>query len=258
VRIIFALLAILAANPARADGPTDRSREVHGVVLGVGSATYLVIEFALKSHLADPTCTICEPPAFDAAARRALIWNHTGVASVLGTVISYAGAPLYATGLLVGSSSGDGRRRFDDVLPVLESSVAIGLLHHIVKFTVPRQRPFVHHAALGRAYDTDDNASLFSGHTGLAFAAATAAGVVAHQRGYRAEPYIWTGGFAIAAATGYLRIAADKHWASDVLLGAVVGIGVGLAIPLVFHHDAITAESAGTDQPRIIALGAAF
>lgn len=256
VRTALAVAIVLASTQARADAPTDRSREVHGVLLGTAGATYLIFEFGLKSRLADPQCSICEPPAFDASVRGALVWEHAKAANILSTVIGYAGAPLYATGMLVASTSGDRRRQIDDVIPVLEAGVAIGLLHHVVKFTVPRQRPFVHHAPPGRAYDTDDNASLFSGHTGLAFAVATAAGVVAHQRNYRAEPYIWAGGFTIAAATGYLRIAADKHWATDVLLGTVVGIGVGVAVPLLFHRDAIAADAVA--QPRLITFGSAF
>jgi membrane-associated phospholipid phosphatase len=37
----------------------------------------------------------------------------------------------------------------------------------------------------------------------------------------------------VKAATGYLRIAADRHYATDVLAGAAVGTGVGLGWPLL-------------------------
>ena len=85
--------------------------------------------------------------------------------------------------------------------------------------------------------------------------------VVAHQRGYRSETAIWVGGMAMGVATGYLRIAADKHWLSDVLVGTVIGLGSGLAIPLVFHGDAIRGTAPVTrpaGEPRFLSFGGAF
>lgn len=46
---------------------------------------------------------------------------------------------------------------------------------------------------------------------------------------------IWTAGYALAATSGYLRIAADRHYLTDVVVGAVVGSGIGLAVPLLVH-----------------------
>jgi membrane-associated phospholipid phosphatase len=69
----------------------------------------------------------------------------------------------------------------------------------------------------------------------VAFALATASGTVATMRGYRWAPVVWSVGGVVAAVTGYLRIAADKHWLSDVVVGAVVGAGVGFALPYLFH-----------------------
>lgn len=60
--------------------------------------------------------------------------------------------------------------------------------------------------------------------------------MVSRARNYSIEPVVWAGGYAIAATTGYLRIAADKHYLSDVVAGAIVGTGVGLAIPLLLHR----------------------
>ena len=252
-------MTIGTLHSAAADPATDRTREIHGLALAGGGVVYLGVELGLKHHLVADACRICEPPAFDEAASRALRWDDTKLADHVSTAIGYAGAPLYAIGLVAASSSGSWRRRTDDAIPVLEAGVAIGLLHHAVKFTLGRQRPFVHHAAPGRPADDDDNASLFSGHTGLAFAVATAGGVVAHERGYRVEPFVWGGGFAIAAATGYLRIAADKHWTTDVLIGAVVGVGVGLAVPLLLHRDTLTSPTrVDAATPRIVSFGFAI
>lgn len=39
-----------------------------------------------------------------------------------------------------------------------------------------------------------------------------------------------------ASATGVLRVVADKHWASDVLVGSAVGTATGLLFPLLLHY----------------------
>lgn len=68
--------------------------------------------------------------------------------------------------------------------------------------------------------DSSSNNSFPSGHTTEAFANAT----------FLFEEYkhknIWIGiaGYAVAAASGYLRIYNNKHWLSDVVAGAGLGI----------------------------------
>ena len=37
-------------------------------------------------------------------------------------------------------------------------------------------------------------------------------------------------------ATGYLRIASDRHYFTDVMAGAVVGTAVGVGVPFLFHR----------------------
>jgi membrane-associated phospholipid phosphatase len=53
------------------------------------------------------------------------------------------------------------------------------------------------------------------------------------MRGYESAPWILGLGLAGAATTGYLRVAADAHWATDVLAGAAFGAAVGVAVPLL-------------------------
>ena len=38
---------------------------------------------------------------------------------------------------------------------------------------------------------------------------------------------IWTGAMGLALATGYFRLAADKHYMSDVITGAITGTLIG-------------------------------
>jgi PAP2 superfamily len=59
-----------------------------------------------------------------------------------------------------------------------------------------------------------------SGHTATAFFGAT---VLAHE--YRdTHPEYVIAGYTLATATGALRIANNKHWVTDVLMGSAIGI----------------------------------
>ena len=74
--------------------------------------------------------------------------------------------------------------------------------------------------------DLSDTESFPSGHTALAF---TNASLLYFE--YK-DSNIWyaSSGFLFASATGFLRIANNKHYTSDVLAGAGIGLGVGFAI----------------------------
>lgn len=79
----------------------------------------------------------------------------------------------------------------------------------IMKSTIPVWRP-----------DSSANNSFPSGHAATAFV-----GAELLWQEYRQES-IWYGiaGYAVAAGTGYLRMHNDKHWFSDIAMGAGVGI----------------------------------
>ena len=45
-------------------------------------------------------------------------------------------------------------------------------------------------------------------------------------------------GFGAAALTGWLRVASDRHWLSDVAAGAAIGTGTGLVVPWLAYQPA--------------------
>jgi membrane-associated phospholipid phosphatase len=238
-RAVIVLGLVAFGGTARADTAATHRRERHGGFVLGGAAVYLLFEAGIKGSVAPDHCRWCDPPGFDASARDAIKWDDTHLANTLSNITGFYTPPVYTLGmlLLAEGSARSGGRFLDDALPVLESGVVMALLHHAVKFTVGRERPFVHYAPVGsRSHQNDDDVSFFSGHTSTSFAIAAAAGEVAHERGYRLAPVIWGGGFALAATTGYLRMAADKHYLSDVTVGALVGTAVGLAWPRLFDR----------------------
>ena len=79
-----------------------------------------------------------------------------------------------------------------------------------VKYTVKRERPD------GRAHN-----SYPSGHTATVFMCAT---MLHKEYGETLSPWIGAVGYGIAATTGIFRVAANRHWCSDVMCGAAIGI----------------------------------
>lgn len=116
----------------------------------------------------------------------------------------------------------------------VESAAITAAIVQVVKHRVNRPRPYAHYCEPDCEDDLsekDTQLSFFSGHTALAFSFAVSAGTTASMRSYRNAGWVLGSGLTLAAATGYLRIAADRHYFTDVLTGALVGAAVGWAVP---------------------------
>jgi len=218
-------------------GKAGHDRVVHLTLTASLGVAYLAMETVLKSRLAASSCRWCEPPAFDRSIRDALVWRDTKRAHFLGSLDAYVVAPVVGFGLLIASDSdASWSRLIDDTLPVAEAVAVSEVLTQIVKFSVGRARPYARFGP-DAAPTTDDNTSFWSGHSVLGFSITAGAGMICHWRHYWTEPYVWGAGIAISVSTEYLRMAADKHYMSDVVLGGLVGLGSGLLIPRLLRQD---------------------
>ncbi|MRG94130.1 phosphatase PAP2 family protein [Polyangium spumosum] len=239
----FVFVACLAAPAvAWAEGAPPPARPMMRVnlpvdltVTGVGAAAWITTEI-LKSRIAPATCRWCSPPGGDDAIARGLGWDNRKTAATISDVGLFGVAPLAAFGgsaLVVYTNGGTLGEWGTDALVILESLVVAADLTQIVKFTVGRERPLLEYgpATAEERKNRDNNLSFFSGHASSTFSLAVSSGMVASLKGYRAAPFIWATGLTIAATTGYLRIAADKHYFSDVVIGAIVGSAVGFVVP---------------------------
>ena len=136
-----------------------------------------------------------------------------------------------------------------DAVAYAEALAVSGGLVTLAKRHFNRPRPFAHFCEppdaneLGEA---DSQASFFSGHTALSFAMSSTGWGLAARRGDRGAGWLKGGGIALSTATALLRIAGDKHYLTDVLVGAAVGLGTGWLV--VELHD---------PRPRDGATGAA-
>jgi hypothetical protein len=146
-------------------------------------------------------------------------------------------APLLVDPMAMWFRNGDCDQSIDMVTDWIESYAWTTLLTEATKIVSARERPFGQECDLDPSYSSkcdasSRNRSFFSGH---ASAAATGAGLLCANaierevwgRG-RFEKSVACGlGIAAAAATGLLRVSADKHWLTDVIVGWTVGGLVG-------------------------------
>lgn len=113
--------------------------------------------------------------------------------------------------------------------------------------------------------DGSDTHSFPSGHTAMAFMTAT---MLSKEYGYK-SPWVSIGAYGLAATTGLMRVANNKHWLSDVMVGAGVGIlttemGYWLADllfkdkGLVVPDPALTHAASYGRNPSFVALYAGF
>ena len=95
---------------------------------------------------------------------------------------------------------------------LVSDAISIALLTGVVqglKHTTDVTRP-----------DGTNNQSFPSGHTATAFMTAT---MLSKEYGH-ISPWVSVGAYSVATATGLMRMANNKHWLSDVMVGAGIGI----------------------------------
>ena len=112
----------------------------------------------------------------------------------------------------------------------------------VLKGALGRSRPFVTNATDPRdfkffkGFGSSDRQSFPSGHTTAAFAAAAA---VTSETKRMWPAYTWIAGpamYGVATMVGLARMYHNKHWASDVALGAAIGTFSGLKIVRYSHN----------------------
>lgn len=190
-----------------------------------------------QDDFAPSTCRWCSVNTFDKWGHDNLKWDNVKAASTTSHVMAYCIAPLIAFGgnALVANYDDKVDDFAVNALIIAETVALSSLLNQIVKMSAGRQRPDAHYS--GVRSGAADNTSFYSGHTNLAFSLAVSSGTVASMREYRLAPLIWGAGLGVAATTGYLRIAADKHYITDVVAGAVIGSAVGFCVPYFMHKS---------------------
>jgi membrane-associated phospholipid phosphatase len=229
-------LLALAASARADDVRPFRSRPALELpLLAVGAALWIASE-AAKPALAPAACRWCRENGLDRGVRDGLHWGNPIPARKLSDWLLFALVPAASLGgaFALGYAEADVEHALTDVMVVTEALVLSSVITQVTKLSAGRMRPWVRlqrEESRDFVSGPDDHLSFFSGHTSATFALAVAAGTTATLRGYRRADVVWAVGMPLAALTGYLRIAADRHYFSDVLTGALIGSLAGVLVP---------------------------
>ena len=254
------LAAAAAAALAAASGPSralpyDAIRDP--VITGTAGAAWVLLHL-FEERLAGGGCRWCESPAFDEAVRGALRWPSSDAPGTASDVLAYGAVPVAGLGVAFFVSGRDAKAAGVDALIAAESLALAGLAGEAVKLAVARRRPGAYESGAARA--SNDDTSFYSGHASAAFAVATSFATCASLRGDGDAWVAWATGLPLAAVTGYLRIAADRHYLSDVLAGAGAGTLFGILVPRLLHSPGAiaTPQQRGLARLPVLSFGGRF
>ena len=219
LRKIILLSALFITDPAlRAAVPAYELAGVFTGALGVGASEIYKADIVA----ADPRWKT--PPAVDVDIRDAAKWSNTRLAGSLSDVMVWGiiAPAAFLSPLALKSSYGRA------ALTIAEAAVATGVVTQIAKFSFARARPFAYYA---NDYSNPDSPmSFFSGHTSYSFALSISSAMLLADAYPKYRLLIYTVAFFVASIPGYLRIAADKHYFTDVFAGAVVGSSLAYGV----------------------------
>ena len=157
---------------------------------------------------------------------------------LMGVMIS---APVVDTFATLGIRDGNWDATWQTEIVNLESFAFTGLASSVMGNIIRRERPFVRNCGNGNCAEEAPNRSMPSGHEAFAF---TGAGLLCTHHAYQhlyADPDTERAACAIslglAATTGVLRIMADRHYATDVAVGTLIGLFSGFELPRLLHYS---------------------
>jgi membrane-associated phospholipid phosphatase len=239
------LVTLLAASPqASAPQPLSFSMS-EDLAITAAAAAIWGGEVLLAGALGPETCRWCDrhPDGSDALngldrwGTHHLIWGDRGAATAASNTVVVA-LPLGLAGLdwVLAHQGGKDREALEDLVMIAEATAISGALNGGEKYAFGRQRPYAHLAGITGPSEVEDNVSFYSGHSAFAFSLASAAGTIASLRGYRHAWVVWAVGMPVAGTVAYFRLAAAKHYLTDVLVGTLVGGAIGAGVPLLFHR----------------------
>ena len=247
--LIFACLLFLRVDAANTHPQLSFDSKIEiPLIVGTG---LMVGGFSLfEKQLSPKHCRWCETNSLDRSARNQLRWSRTNLANNLSHATGFVLTPIFAVGSQAWLNWKDENfsEFYKDAAVVSEATLFAALVGQITQFSFGRERPDSHYSSNRKGVNT----SFYSGHANIAFALAVSSGTVASLRNRSEAPWIWAGGLALAGFTSYLRVAADRHYLTDVLAGAAMGSFVGFAIPFFFHSPDEKKSSSNNMQWMIL------
>lgn len=260
--LLIALL--LLPGPAQADSPYELSWGLDGALLGTagvaaGAGFWLSsrIEPISDAYLAD-----LDESGINGLDRHAS--NRWSPKTALAS--DFALHTLLASPVLLAASK---KVKWEDAGIIgtmyVESLLITYAAMELTKNTVLRSRPYayayyenpdVHDFLEDESHRKDARRSFYSGHTAYAFTSAVFAATVFGD--YHPDspwtPTVWLVAITGATSVGIMRIAAGRHFPTDVLTGAIAGVASGYLVPWAHRKR----QSEVTWIPAVTPNGAAL
>jgi len=190
----------------------------------------------------------------DRAFDGAVTGDGGGRLDPLADALNYAGRPQYAVALLGGTwvvSEVGGRGEVADAAVRVAAGLAAGgVINGALKYAVGRERPNETDDPHRFQPFADENRwqSFPSGHTVVAFSLAS--GIAEEAR----RPWVTALAYGGAAAVAWSRVYEDKHWASDVAAGALLGILAGRGTVRLLRPSAGETRAAVSFAPGMVSV----
>ena len=227
-------------SPAVAQSPgsqsTDRKLFTHGDAVAAGivtAATFALAAFdrPIAESVADPSGRIQRNRFLGA---RASEFNH-----VNEQTLTLGGLALYGIGRLSRSPT-----LADVSFHMAEAVVVASVVSQVIRLPLGRERPIVEGNGGSdpfvfrpfRGLRSRDYRAFPSIHSSSGFAAAAVISGEVARRWPEARWYVSPLVYGLAATPGLSRMYLNQHWASDVLMGAFIGIVAGQKV-VRYNHE---------------------
>jgi membrane-associated phospholipid phosphatase len=217
----------------------------------VVSATVGLLRPYMASQLVRKRCP-CDPSGLNALDRSSVGYHSRGaaLASDITVVVVQAGTPLLEL-LDLGLS----RALLEDLTVLTETVMVEVVLHQAANFGLQRPRPSTYAGDPASVNASEGYLSFYAGHVGATFAMLSAASYTLRLRyGEQVWPWVVTG--LVGTSVAIERVAAGKHFPTDVGVGALVGLAAGIGVPWL-HARTTALQVSVIPGPGDIGLGLA-
>lgn len=228
----FLLLALASAEPPSPEPPADPPATVYRLYPAIdapvmaGAALAITVPTLLAEEIIRKGCP-CPRSEINGLDRGA-VGNHSAFGDVTSDVT--VGLAMVAPPLLDLLDVGWGDAFQADGVVFAETLLVNGALVEIAKVTVQRPLPRTYAGDRSLISSPGGYRSFYSGHTSTTFAALTATAMTLRMRhGERWWPWVVDG--VVGSSVAVERVAAGRHFPTDVLVGALAGTVVGVVVP---------------------------
>jgi len=217
-------LTLTAAIPTRGAAQAPEYRAGWGsVAVAAGAGVFAALPGMLHLPRGAAPCAPCDPAGLPGIDR----WVVGNDSRAAGTGSNLVLLGVVGGGLLGSVRGVSGDRARGNAAMLVNAVAWTSFTTEWTKALVHRSRPVLYTTEPSAADVRDNRRSFPSGHTAMAFSVATSYAVMARRQHL---PHATRNGillFSGAAGVGAMRVAAGRHFVSDVLGGAALGAGVG-------------------------------